>query len=161
MSSGSVFFEYPGKEQPTPSVERQLLPHWTDRQWDTLLQFTETIRFRKNQLVVRAGDADRSLMIVSDGTLDALVPVGLAKQRFSLRPGSLIGEIAFFDGQPRSVDVVAASDGELLRLDPAGFEEFAARHPGLARDLLLDLGHILASRLRRTQQLAPQMTPRR
>jgi CRP-like cAMP-binding protein len=155
MGGVSSFFDYPGEEkQPAERVEPQLLPQWTERQWDTLLQFTETIRFRSGQRVVRAKDTDRSLLIVGEGRLEAHVPAGLAARRFPLRPGSLIGEVAFFDGQPRSADVVAASDGELLRLDPAGFEEFAARHPGLARELLMALGQMLASRLRRAEQMA-------
>jgi CRP-like cAMP-binding protein len=153
MSGGASFFDYPGEQQQSARVEPQLLPNWTQRQWDTLLEFTETILFRKGQRVLRSGDADRSLLIVGEGTLDALIPAGLTKRRFSLGPGSLLGEVAFFDGHPRSADVLATSDGELLRLDPAGFEEFAARHPGMARDLLMDLGKILASRLRRAEQM--------
>ena len=155
MGGVSSFFDYPGEEkQPADHVEPQLLPQWTERQWDTLLQFTETIRFRRGQPVVRAKDTDRSLLIVVEGRLEAHVPTGFSTRRFPLGPGSLIGEVAFFDGEPRSADVVAASDGELLRLGPAGFEEFSARHPGLARELLMSLGQMLASRLRRAEQLA-------
>src|SRR3954451_16477406 len=143
MSGGASFFDYPDEQQHSTPAEPQLLANWTPRQWDTLLEFTETILFRKGQRVVRSGDEDRSLLIVGAGTLEAVVPVGLAKRRFPVGPGSLLGEVAFFDGQPRSADVVATSDGELLSLTPAGFEEFAARHPGLARDLLMGLGQIL------------------
>ena len=154
MDGVSSFFDYPdGEKQPAESVEPQLLPQWTERQWDTLLKFTETIRFRGGDHVVRAEDTDRSLLIVGEGTLEVHLPVGFASRRIRLGPGSLIGEIAFFDGQPRTADVVAASDGELLRLDPAGFEEFAARDPGLARELLMGLGRLLASRLRRAGQV--------
>jgi CRP/FNR family cyclic AMP-dependent transcriptional regulator len=152
MSVAGSFFDYPGEQQQPAREEPRLLPNWTLRQWDTLLEFTETILFRKGQRVVRSGEVDRSLLIVGAGTLEALIPTGLTKQPFPLGPGSLLGEVAFFDGQPRSADVVATSDGELVRLDPAGFEEFAARHPGLARELLMALGLILASRLRRAGQ---------
>ena len=150
----SSFFDYPGEEQAqTAAEEPQLLAGWSDRQWDVLLGYTETIRFRRGQRVLRAGDVDRSLLIVGEGTLEAVVPTGLSSRRFPIGAGSLIGEVAFFDGEPRSADVVATSDGELLQLGPAGFEELAARHPGLARDLLMDLGRMLAQRLRRAERL--------
>ncbi|MGI8875261.1 MAG: cyclic nucleotide-binding domain-containing protein, partial [Egibacteraceae bacterium] len=41
---------------------------------------------------------------------------GLTRRRYHLEPGSLVGELAFFDGKPRSADVVATSDGELVSL---------------------------------------------
>lgn len=47
----------------------------------------------------------------------------------------------------------AVTDGEMLRLGFDSFEALAAREPILARDLLLDLGRILAVRLRQTTSL--------
>jgi CRP-like cAMP-binding protein len=64
----------------------------------------------------------------------------------------LLGEIAFFDGGPRSATVRATTDGELLRLGIDDFERLSARHPELARALLLDLGRVLARRIRRIEQ---------
>jgi CRP-like cAMP-binding protein len=64
--------------------------------------------------------------------------------------GSVVGEQSFFDSQPRSANVWATSDGELLRLDFAEFENFSRAEPALTRDLLFALGRVLSSRLRNT-----------
>ncbi|MEX0657663.1 MAG: cyclic nucleotide-binding domain-containing protein [Egibacteraceae bacterium] len=151
MTDPAAFFDYPGTG--AGEAEPELLPSWSDRQWDALLDHAEAIRFRLGEQVVTAGEVDQSVLIVIEGTLEAVVPTGLTRRRYHLEPGSLVGELAFFDGEPRSADVVATSDGELMSLSREAFERFAARHPGLARQLLMDLGKILAHRLRRAQGL--------
>jgi len=65
-------------------------------------------------------------------------------------PGSVLGELSFFDGQPRSVNAWAVSDCELAVMTMEQYSAFEAEHPGLARDLLFALGRIVATRLRKT-----------
>lgn len=64
-------------------------------------------------------------------------------------PGSVVGELAFLDGRPRSAGIRALTDGAMLRLSREAFDQLAARDGELARAILLDLGRILALRLRR------------
>jgi CRP/FNR family transcriptional regulator, cyclic AMP receptor protein len=145
------FFDYPTADQAEPAAF-VLLKRWSDAQWRTLRAFSEQRRYRAGQIVISAGDADRSLYIVVEGALE--VTVGRRHpRRVTVAPGSLIGEVAFFDGQPRGADVRAATDVELLRLRPEDVEVFAAKHPSLGRDLLMELGKLLALRLRHTQEL--------
>jgi CRP/FNR family cyclic AMP-dependent transcriptional regulator len=85
---------------------------------------------------VLSDTADRALYILADGRLDhASAP-------------TVLGEAEFFTGLPRNDAYVAQTDGELLRLSFQSFEALAAREPRLARDLLLDLGRLLAIRQR-------------
>ena len=98
------------------------------------------------------GAPDRALYFVAAGSLEVgAYPGGEAAApvaRFGT--GSVIGEQSFFDGQPRSMNVWAVGDGELLRLTPEAFEAFAIEEPALARDLLMALGRVLSVRLRQT-----------
>jgi CRP/FNR family transcriptional regulator, cyclic AMP receptor protein len=76
-----------------------------------------------------------------------------SRSPITIERGSLIGEVAFFAGLPRGADGRALTDADLLRLRYEDFEVFSARHPDLARELLLELGRLLALRLRQTQEL--------
>lgn len=67
-----------------------------------------------------------------------------------IRPGSVVRERSFFDGEPRSANVWAVTKGELLRLEPQVYECFAQEEPALACDLVFAFGRVLSSRLRRT-----------
>jgi CRP/FNR family transcriptional regulator, cyclic AMP receptor protein len=127
------------------------LPQWSDEDWRKLLAHTVPQRFRASEMVIQRGAADRALYFVAAGSVEvgvyrsdgaAIAPVA------RLGIGSVIGEQPFFDGQPGSTNAWAVSDGELLRLAPEAFGEFARAEPALARDFLLALGRVLSLRLR-------------
>lgn len=56
----------------------------------------------------------------------------------NMGPGTVFGELAFFDGGPRSATRWANDDVDLLHLPLAAFERLAAWHPRIARELLLE-----------------------
>ncbi len=61
---------------------------------------------------------------------------------------SVLGELAFFDAQPRSATLDAVTDVEVVRLDVAAFDRLLEHEPALAHAMLRDLARILALRLR-------------
>ena len=70
---------------------------------------------------------------------------------------AVVGELAFFDGLPRSATLMAETEVEAVRLDPAAFERLAADDPDLARMLLLDVARILALRLRMASDVIAEL----
>ena len=70
----------------------------------------------------------------------------------SIVEGSVFGEVAFFDRQPRSATIGALSDGSMARFTRDAFENLAAWEPVLARRILYELGHALAIRLRAAER---------
>lgn len=125
---------------------------WSEEAWSKLLSRTEPQRFRAGETVIQRGAQDRALYFVAAGSLEVgAFPAGdTAAPIARVGTGSVIGEQSFFDGQPRSMNVWAVGDGELLRLTPEAFETFGNDEPGLARDLLMALGRVLSVRLRNT-----------
>ena len=130
-----------------------LLPAWTRGNWQALFSCTQSRSYHSSEVVIQRGVSDRSLDFVAAGTLevgityvDGLSISPLAK----IHAGSVIGEQSFFDAHPRSANVWAVTDGELLCLPFREFEKFADEEPLLARDLLFALGRVLSLRLRNT-----------
>lgn len=66
-----------------------------------------------------------------------------------LRPGDFFGEMALFDGKPRSANVVAEDDVVLLVLDRTTFMLHLEQHPQTAMRLLSEM----AQRLRRANEI--------
>ncbi len=129
------------------------LPHWEDAHWGALLQFTEPRPFRASEVVIQRAAADRTLYLVAAGSLevgvthvDGVSMTSLAR----ISAGSILGEQSFFDGQPRSANVWAVTDGTLLLLPFEEFSRFGDAEPALARDFLFAMARVLSIRLRNT-----------
>lgn len=155
----SSFFDYSNESSVTSQEGLILLKDATEHDWDTLLSFTSTQRFNAGDFIIDAGDEADSLFLIAEGELEVLITVGRSKAQKRLTmisAGSVIGEQSFFDEQPRSLSCRAQTDGELYRLNRSNFMVLSAKHPALARNLLLDLGKIISLRLRQTTEFLAQ-----
>ncbi len=144
------FFSITETEPQRPQAPPLFLAEWSEDDWARLFAYAEQRPFRRGELLIRAGEVDRSLIVIGEGMLDVFVPDGDGGTRKAgeVHAGEVIGEVAFFDGSPRSASVRAATDGEARVLSREAFDVFAAYEPVLARTLLLELGRVLATRLR-------------
>lgn len=150
------FFDYPNEPPASPARADQLLADASEEEWATLLEHTLHRRFGPGDAVVTAGALDQSLYLILEGQLEVLVDRGRRGHRriASIGAGSVIGELAFFDGGARSALVRAVTPAVLAELSPTEFDALAMASPELARRLLFDLGRILAQRLRAVQETA-------
>ena len=133
--------------------DRLMLTEWSDADWTKLLDCTRPRPFRASEVVIQRGAKDRALNFVVSGVLevgvtqvDGVSIASLAK----ITAGSVVGEQSFFDGQPRSTNVYAVTEGEMLRLEYEDFVRFSHQEVALARDLLFALSRVLSLRLRNT-----------
>jgi CRP-like cAMP-binding protein len=124
-----------------------------DADWEKLTSYMEPRRFSPGETVLVGGEPDRSLYLVREGTLEAIVTSKSGSKKTTvMEAGTVFGEVAFFDGGARSATVRGTTQGELLRLPFDRFEAMAADHPELGAALLLDLGLRMAERLRAAER---------
>src|SRR5262245_58491645 len=120
-----------------------------------VLQYTQARLYVPGDFAVHAGEVDRSFFIIWHGSFEVLVPTDDGPQRVRvLEPGDLFGEVGFFDGLPRSADVVALEDAEALVLTQTAFQRLRLTHPRLALRFVLDLGRVLGERFRASDAIA-------
>lgn len=117
----------------------------------------ETLKLKKGEKVVQQGQpaaGAQNLYVLLKGHLRASLifdPISKAAApvaRFG--PGEHIGEVAFLDRQPRTVDVTADDDAVVFSLNFSAFQKFAEKHPRAAYLILLRIARSLAERLRHT-----------
>jgi CRP/FNR family cyclic AMP-dependent transcriptional regulator len=133
--------------------EALLLPGWSDQDWNQLFRFTSIRSVMPGDALIRHGEPDRTIYLVLRGKLEVIVRAGdgMSMGRVALvGAGSVLGELAFFDGGPRSAAAWAVDDCEVAAMTPDQYSAFDTSSPALARELLLALGRILAIRLRKT-----------
>lgn len=100
-------------------VMRQLAPELRNH----LLSQSKLRRVGEGDRVCRQGEKSRSLYIVLEGQLAVQKVMGSnrrAKTVALLSEGAVFGETAFFFGSPRTADVIATSDAELLEVPAVG-----------------------------------------
>ncbi len=134
------------------AADSPYLPEWTVDDWRALLRHARPVALGQGEALIRTGEHDRALYLVASGQLEVTSGAGRSEslgRLFREAPGSVIGEISFFDGLPRSASVWATHPAELLRLDVDGLFAFHAEHPALGHAFLLALGRVLAFRMRR------------
>src|SRR3954451_2730002 len=117
------------------------MPEATAADWATVFGFAERLEVPAGLAVVYAGEEDRALYLITEGTLAVRLPraEGAVKE---IDAPAVVGEIAFFDGAPRSATLEAVTDVEGARLDMDAFERLSAAEPELARTMLLDLARV-------------------
>jgi len=99
--------------------------------------------------VLSAGEVDRALYLLADGRLEVVRSgPGRGAPAVELEAPATLGEAAFLDARPRAVSLRAVGHGELERLSWDAFEGLSARDPKFAREILVDIGRVLAARLR-------------
>lgn len=150
----SSFFDYPDgpdHEAGGPETELVCFAQLHHSEWDRLVAVMERRRFAEGDVVMGVGERDRSLYLIASGSVDVRLGGREAKVIRVQGPGTLLGEVAFFDGRPRSATVTAREPSEVLRLSDEAFHGLAGRHPELGRKILLDLGRVLAVRLRQAE----------
>jgi CRP/FNR family transcriptional regulator, cyclic AMP receptor protein len=145
-------FDYPGTAVLEKSLhEITFLADLSKEDWERILKLVETRLFRAGDDLIRVGDKDGSFYILTSG--EVAVTIG-DKVLATIPEGSVFGEISFFDGAPRSATIRAKTKGSAIRVTRENFDTLAAWEPAIARQMLFDLGRILAMRLRWTTSLA-------
>jgi CRP/FNR family cyclic AMP-dependent transcriptional regulator len=155
-ASDSLFHQSDDSGEPRRD-EWVFLAQHKPEEWKKLVSYTEHMRFKTGDCVLKAGEHDRSLYFVTTGRLDLLLPQPNGAERLvrTISAPAVIGEMGFVENRARSMTIKAMTDGELLRLDFHDFERLAGEEPTIAQNLMFELARVLSLRLRwATQALA-------
>lgn len=113
----------------------------SDDELDIVLKKVSVVHFERGETIIAHEARDTDVFLLLDGQVLAN-RYSLAGREISYRrlpPNSYFGELAVFDGQPRSVNIVALSQVEIGRLSGQAFSELMAAIPGMSKALLRDM----------------------
>ena len=107
-----------------------------------LFRDREAMSFTPGQCVFKAGDRGETMYIVIEGEVKILVGSTTVE---TAGPGSIFGELALIDDEPRSATVVAKTRCRLATVDQGEFCYMVSEGPFLA----LEVMKVMADRLRK------------
>ena len=112
------------------------------RELRTIAAVADVATADAGRVVLRAGKPALEVYVVARGFLDVVVD---GSTLATLGPGELVGEVGVLDGEPRTADVVAATDVTLLAIHATAFAALLESSPSLRLAALRQL----AERVRR------------
>jgi CRP-like cAMP-binding protein len=143
-------FETPAGQLNTGALRRvKILAGLSEEQLAKFGEFMEVLPVRQWAEIVHIGDPGDAMYLILEGELRVRLMLG-GKERIlaTLGSGEFFGEIALFDHEPRSADVVANLDSKLLKVSVEAFENLIHQAPELAAPILHAIGKTLAARIR-------------
>ena len=110
-----------------------------------LAALARTISVPQGKVLFSAGDPGDGLYAVLDGSLKVVLISGDGVEQLLdvLGPGSVVGELALFDGRPRSATVMALKDSTLAFMERVAFDRLAGETPEIYRHMLRIVGRRL------------------
>ncbi len=115
---------------------------------DALFSCAYERSMRAGETLFQRGDPGVSMMAILAGEVRIVLPNedGQDQVLNVLTQGAVFGEIALFDGKPRSADAVAVTNGRLLVIERMATMRLMERDPGFAHRVV----EIICARLRAT-----------
>lgn len=141
----SAFFQYPS----STAGKARFLGDLQDDEVRAVLSHTQARRYAGGEMVIREGDIDHSLYVITRGRFEVVRhTAGGARRTTLLESGDMFGELSFLDHQPSSTDVRAVDDSEAVVLTPTGLDRLRLAQPQLALRFVLHLARIVSLHLR-------------
>jgi SulP family sulfate permease len=134
---------------PFVDLRGMLAAHFSPEALKILLGLCEVLDLPEETVLIRRGEAGDALYFVERGEVSVMVGLenGQRKRLRTLGPGSLVGEMALYSGQPRSADVVAETPCRAYRLSAERFARLEREDPSVVIQFHSFVVKLLAKRL--------------
>lgn len=130
-----------------------VVPGWGQGEWSTLLACTHPMELDTGDVLIQPRGDDRVLYFVASGRLEVATidsAGGGISSLATIPAGSVVGELAFFDGAPRSAKVWAVARTRLLKFTLNDYERYASKNASEAAAFLFAMARLLSYRVRNT-----------
>jgi len=125
---------------PAPKVSVKKVPLFDDLPQDAFVALVNRLGYHRHlpgQLIIREGDPGRSFFIIVEGRVRVYKagPDGKEITLAHLGEGAFFGEMALLSGAPRTANVVAEEESEILEVTDTLLRELAAKYPTVIHSL--------------------------
>lgn len=137
----------------------EIFKDMTDQQRGRFAQAMEVQKFEKFQTLVSEGEPGGAMFIILEGAVRVRKMIGNKENILAtLGTGDVFGEVSLFDQGTRSADIVANSDGVLLRISQKVFDRMIEDQPEVATPFLLAIAREMATRIRSVNEQQKKAT---
>ncbi|MEE9334552.1 MAG: Crp/Fnr family transcriptional regulator [Granulosicoccaceae bacterium] len=119
----------------------ELFNHLTDDQLSELASQSREVQFRKNAILMTEGDAGESMYVIASGLVKVFVSDDDGKELvlYEQGEGSVIGDIALLDDEPRSASVATLENTSAIMISKTDFIRTMQSSPEMALGIIRSL----------------------
>ena len=131
--------------------QQKLSESLTIKEVQLFLDYTEVVTYNKDDIIADIGEVGEALYFVIKGETGLFNQDGNSETQVGTgKSGELMGEMSFFDREPRSVRMKATmNDTQLLKLSRTMYMRMRVEHPYIAVNILehaiVSLDHLFRS----------------
>lgn len=128
----------------------ETLTNFTPQELQTINKYLERFEYNPNKTIFYENEIGDSLFFLVKGRADVMkkLPNGDHIRLCTLCPGTIFGEMAIIDGNPRSADVISNTEVVCYKLTKNHLDQLSQEIPALAIKILTGLARKLSYRVR-------------
>lgn len=100
-----------------------------------LLENADRRVFAPNEIIVRAGEIGKSMFIVHRGSVRVIVPGTETSVITPLDEGKIFGEMGLFTNEPRTANVIAIEETEVVEISYDAMKKLLEANPDLSKNI--------------------------
>lgn len=129
--------------------ELTLFQEFSASELEAFADLTDCACFKDGEVVVKQDDVGESMFVIVKGEVKVIHRSEVKQVELAtLSAGDFFGEIALVDEGPRSADVIAVGDAQMLAISQATIRALAGVYPSASFKFLVAVGRVLVKRLR-------------
>jgi len=134
----------------------ELFQHLTDQQLNLLAEQSREVQFKKNAVLMTEGDTGETMYVIQSGLVKVFVSDDQGKELvlYEQGPGSVIGDIALLDDEPRSASVSTLENTTALMIAKPSFIKCITDSPEMALGIIRSLTQRLRDATEGSRSLA-------
>ena len=127
-----------------------LFEDFSEEELSELLLYSKKIKFSSGDYLFKEGDVSDCIYIIFTGRIELTTKTEHNDkiQLPTVLNGTVLGEIAFFDGKPRTASARAIDNIEAMMFTHDSFEDMENKSPKIAIKFLKEIAKITSERLR-------------
>lgn len=132
--------------------------HLEDEQLNEIMVTTQSVSYKKNELIYHAGDESDSLYILNKGKVRIYRLAESGKEQLvrMLKPGDFTGEMALFSESTHESYAEALVDTKICMIKRSDLQEFLLKYPSIALKVLAEFSNRLEASEKQTTRFSTE-----
>ena len=132
--------------------------HLEDEQLNEIMVTTQSVSYKRNELIYHAGDESDSLYILNKGKVRIYRLAESGKEQLvrMLKPGDFTGEMALFSESTHESYAEALVDTKICMIKRSDLQEFLLKYPSIALKVLAEFSNRLEASEKQTTRFSTE-----